>query len=115
MRNMFGWDLPPGCGVLPGEESIPPSCEVCPEDKYENSCPGIDNCIDVLLDSHPSCCIEHKYDMIDGECGECMSEMWMELDLDLSKSEDRIRALKAGFEQKSIEIIYLRQMGIKKL
>ena len=39
----FGWSLPPGCGMLPGEEMLPPCCEECPEELHTN-CPGEDKC-----------------------------------------------------------------------
>jgi len=39
----FGWSLPPGCGVTPGEEPLPECCEACPEELHTN-CPGEDAC-----------------------------------------------------------------------
>lgn len=32
--GIFGWNLPPGCGKLPGEEDTP--CEVCGQ--FDNDC-----------------------------------------------------------------------------
>lgn len=39
----FGWSLPPGCGSVPGDEPMPPCCEECPDEIYDN-CPGEDKC-----------------------------------------------------------------------
>lgn len=62
-----------------GEDSVsdvPPSCEECPEEKFEK-CPGQDKCIEVLLDSHPACCIKHRVE-IQGWCGDCEAEVFSE-------------------------------------
>ncbi len=101
-----------------GEDSVgdvPPSCEDCPEERYEK-CSGQDKCAEVILDGHPCCCLEHKIEMSCGECGECQADMWASLDLDLKNPEDRVRLLKAGFTKdypKRIEKLYLEQVGIK--
>ena len=34
----FGWDLPPGCGTLPGEETLPPCCEECEDEGTNPDC-----------------------------------------------------------------------------
>jgi len=34
----FGWDLPPGCGTLPGEEMLPPCCEECDDEENNPDC-----------------------------------------------------------------------------
>lgn len=110
-RNIFGWSLPPGCGRLPGEEPEPPSCDDCPEERFDE-CPGIGKCQEVYLDSNPACCIEHRIEMVDGLCHECEADMWASLDTELSKAEDRVRVLRAGLTAKypkRIEKLYLHQ------
>lgn len=42
MRSIFGWDLPPGCGKLPGEEEYP--CEVCGKMCDDCICPECPVC-----------------------------------------------------------------------
>ncbi|MDP2194249.1 MAG: hypothetical protein Q8K36_06965 [Alphaproteobacteria bacterium] len=114
-RSIFGWSLPPGCGTLPGEESQPPCCEECPEEKFK-VCPGQDNCQEVYLISHPACCLNHKVEMIDSECGECQADFWAVCDLDLTAAKDRVRLLRAGFTKeypKRIEKLYLEALGIR--
>ena len=114
MRSVFGWGLPPGCGRLPGEEPQPPSCEDCPEERFEK-CPGQDKCVEVVLDGHLACCVEHKVE-VSGMCGECEADVWATLELDLTKASDRVRLLKAGFTKnypKRIEKLYLESVGIK--
>lgn len=96
---------------------MPPSCENCPEEKY-NKCEGqfMDTCIEVQLDMTPTCCLEYKIEMTDGSCGECEADMWASLDLNLSEAKDRVRLLKARFTEKypkRIEKLYLQQVGIK--
>lgn len=71
MRSVFGWSLPPGCSILPGEEAIPPSCEDC--EIPEDACPGMDKCEKVYLDGHPACCLKHRVEFVD-YCGECEAE-----------------------------------------
>lgn len=122
MRSVFGWDLPPGCGTLPGEEAQPPSCEDCPDERYEK-CPGQDNCIEVIFDGHPACCIKHKYEMVDGECGSCVSDDFRGIersalrqgygDQDLTKSKTRAHWLRAGISEKEIQTAYLSKRGFK--
>lgn len=34
----FGWSLPPGCGMLPGEEMLPPCCDECEEEGNNPEC-----------------------------------------------------------------------------
>lgn len=114
-RSVFGWSLPPGCSSVPGDEPQPLCCEECPEDEYEQ-CPGIDKCQKVYLESCPACCLIHKIEMTDGECGECLADMWAVLDLDLTTAKDRVRLLKAGFTKlypKRIEMLYLDALGMK--
>ncbi len=122
MRSIFGWDLPPGCGMLPGEEPQPPSCEDCPEEQYEK-CPGQDKCVEVYLDEHPCCCLKHKIEMSDGMCGSCEADVYREMerealrsgygDQDLTKSNVRVHWLKAGIPIKEIEEAYIAKRGIK--
>lgn len=38
MEANFGWSLPPGCGMLPGEEMLPPCCEECEEEGNNPDC-----------------------------------------------------------------------------
>jgi len=115
MRSIFGWSYPPGCSSVPGDEPLPPCCEECPEEKFEN-CPGEDKCQDFILALHPACCVDHKVEITDGECGECQADFWATMDLDLTTARDRVRLLKAGFTKnypKRIERLYLEQLGIK--
>lgn len=40
--SLFGWDYPPGCNSVPGDEDIP--CEVCGRDCAECICPECPVC-----------------------------------------------------------------------
>ena len=48
--GVFGWSLPPGCGVLPGEEDC--VCEVCGSDVDACVCPECLTCFEV---GRPEC------------------------------------------------------------
>ncbi len=96
-------------------EEQPPCCEDCLDEEY-GQCPGQDKCKVVYLESHPACCLEHKIEMTDGECGECQADFWAVCDLDLTTAKDRVRLLKAGFTKKypkRIEMLYLDALGMK--
>lgn len=103
-----------------GEDSIsdmPPSCENCPEEKY-NECEGqfMNTCIEVQLDGHPACCIEHRVEMEWGMCWECQADYYATIDKDLTLAEDRVKLLKVGLTAKylkRIEKLYLEQERIK--
>lgn len=57
---------------------LPPSCEDCPEERYEK-CPGQDKCIEVILDSKPSCCLKHKVEITGGYCTDCEYDAWKDI------------------------------------
>lgn len=66
MRSIFGWDLPPGCGRLPGEEEMPPQPRCC--------------CGRFIAYGAVACCDAHlpqcpKHGPCrNGECGQCITD-----------------------------------------
>jgi hypothetical protein len=54
-RSIFGWDYPPGCNSVPGDEPDPP-CEVCCNDIDDCICPECQIC---GAYGDPLCYIEH--------------------------------------------------------
>ena len=67
----FGWDLPPGCGTLPGEEALPPCCEECEDEgnnpdciltciKYKNFMKELDAEDKAMRDSYSESRFMHK-------------------------------------------------------
>ena len=49
--SLFGWSLPPGCGVLPGENT-PEICEVCGNGFDHCICPACKECEEI---GDPAC------------------------------------------------------------
>lgn len=87
--GIFGWSLPPGCGTLPGEEPLPPSCEDCSEERFEK-CPRTDKCQDVMFDVHLACCLIHHTEFCGGEgCMSCMADDFVSIEDSARESGNR--------------------------
>ena len=71
MTTDFGWSLPPGCSSVPGDEPLPPCCEDCPEDIYDN-CPGEDECAEFQK------LMQDKDDMDRQTYGDCVDDNYKE-------------------------------------
>lgn len=50
-RSIFGWDYPPGCSSVPGDEPDPP-CEVCGQKLNDCVCPECPVCREI---GNPAC------------------------------------------------------------